>query len=228
MDERINRPEGNIEVGTAYEPNVDIRRSTLMGRDYETSGTPRILGAAPSNRVLHWGPIWAGLATTLVISVLLEALFIGLGFTGHRAGAGFGAGSAMATGWSTVIASFIGVFVGGYLTGYASDMRSRQEGLFNGFLVGVMTILAPLFIGIAGAMSAAQTAANLAPRGAAPSGTQVQNALTIAANSAWPVFIGGVIVLVLAVLGAYAGAMGRDRALVTGAKQDYKKANMVH
>ena len=80
MDERNIRTGRTTDVGADVDRDVDIRRTMIMGRDLDYTGTPRVLAAAPVNRVIHWGPIFAGLITTLVSSLLLGALALGLGF----------------------------------------------------------------------------------------------------------------------------------------------------
>ncbi|HEY9722602.1 MAG TPA: TIGR04086 family membrane protein [Oscillatoriaceae cyanobacterium] len=228
MDERNIRTDKTTDVT----PDVDIRRSMIMGRELDRFGRTDLLVAAPMQRELHWGPIWAGLAATLVVTFLLGALFVGVGFT-PSAGA-FGGLTPASVGWGTVIATIIGVFIGAYLTGYVSDMRTKAEAVYNGLMVGVMTVLTPLIAALFVANTAATAAANSVPRTAAPSATgraignnvaatvphSVTNALTVAANNAWAIFVGGVIVLALSAIAGYLGRRSREAAIAVATRNE--------
>lgn len=228
MDERNLRTDKTSDVT----PDVDIRRSMIMGRDLDRFGRTDLVVAAPMRRELHWGPVWAGLATTLVVTFLLGALFVGVGFT-PSAGA-FGGLTPSSVGWGTVIATIIGVFVGAYMTGYISDMRTKAEAVYNGLMVGVMTVLTPLIAALFLANTAAGAASNMAPRTAAPAATgraiganippsvshTVTSALTVAADNAWAIFVGGVIVLALGAIAGYLGRRSRETAIAAAARDE--------
>ncbi|MFP5459688.1 MAG: hypothetical protein ACLGG7_13200 [Bacteriovoracia bacterium] len=204
-----------------YDRDVDIRRTMIMGRDVDYTGQPRVVAASPGIRALHWGPIFAGLVTTLVVTLLLGALFVGVGFTAE-AGV-FGGLTAAGVGWGALIASLIAVTIGSYLTGYVSDLRTHSEGPMNGFMVGVMTIFTPIILAVMGAYGAATAAI---PETTAPADTAgtvgqnlqgavtpgLQNAWVVAADNAWTVFWGGLLILGLATLGGYLGHKSREKA----------------
>jgi hypothetical protein len=83
---------------------------------------------------VRWGPIWAGLLTTLSIFLLLELMAYAFGWLTLGAGVGNfpGAtrrGDALVTG----IIGLISFFLGGLLTGATSWVRGAAAGLINGF-----------------------------------------------------------------------------------------------
>lgn len=230
-----------------YDRDVDIRRTMIMGRDVDYTGQPRVVAASPGIRALHWGPIFAGLVTTLVVTLLLGALFVGVGFTAE-AGV-FGGLTASGVGWGALIASLIAVTIGSYLTGYVSDLRTRSEGPMNGFMVGVMTIFTPIILAVLGAYGAATTAAtaasNVAPGTTQPGETaqaigqnlqgtvppnvtqNIQNAWVVAADNAWTVFWGGLLILGLATLGGYLGHKSREKAKEARVKKELDRREHV-
>lgn len=209
MDER-NITGRTTDVRTDYDRDVEIRRTAIAGRDYGVSGPIHDVALAPMSKALRWGPIMAGLTTSLVMSLLIGSLFLGLGF--DRSFGVFGGVTAGELGWGAAVATMLAVFLGAYLAGYASDLRAKSEGVTNGFMVGVMTILTPLIAALFGSNMAAAV-----PDPAEPS---VRNALVVAADNAWTVFTVGVLILGVAALGGYLGARIRESALASRARHD--------
>lgn len=244
MDENLSRPERiagtNIDrdintgrIATDYDRDVDIRRSMIMGRDLATPTYTQPFATVPTHRAIHWGPIFAGLTTSLVSTMLLGSLFLGLGF--DRSYGLFGGLTGGQVGIGAGISMILGVFVGAYLGGYVSDVRTKAEAVLNGFMTGVMSILTPIVLALFGAMSAAQTAtlsaAQTLPKSSNVSGVaqsvgnniaanvpsnvsaQVQNGVAIAADNAWQVFAIGMLILGVASLAGYLGRLSRERSL---------------
>lgn len=205
-------------TGASAEPTVDIRRTTIMGRDL---GHNRMQVAVPLQRALSWGPIMAGLMTSLVTSLLFGALFLGLGF--DRAYGVFGGLTSSQVGLGAAIATLIGVFVGGYLTGYVSDIQTKAESVLNGFMVGIMAIALPLFVGAIGGLSAG---ANPAVTSGVSNQTvaTMQSNMAIAAENAWQVFLVGVLVLAVSSFAGYLGRKNREKALELQATHDLDSA----
>lgn len=237
MDERNIRTTGvSHDIDRDVDRDVDIRRTTIMGRDMDYAGNARVLASAPVNRVLHWGPIFAGLITTMVLTLLLGALALGLGFQ-SEAGV-FGGLTGTAVGWGSVVVTLLAVFIGAYMTGYVSNLRSKAEGVFNGFMVGVMTIFTPILLAMLGATTAAAVAGTNLPdttnvtgattgvadnlaAGTSPAvESAVRNAMVIAADNAWMVFLGGLLILGIATLAGYLGAKSREGAIEAMVRKD--------
>lgn len=215
MDER-NLSGRTMDVRTEYDRDVDIRRTAIMGRDFDAYGASSYVATAPMTRALHWGPIMAGLASSIVFSVLFGSLFLGLGF--DRSYGVFGGVTAGEFGWGAAAATLLAVFCGAAITGYVSDLRARSEGVVNGFMVGVMAILAPL---VAALFGSTMGAASIPPGAPLPAG--VRNALVVAADNAWGVFTVGLLILAAAALGGYLGSMGRERALESSARREVER-----
>jgi hypothetical protein len=232
MDERNIRTTG---VSSDVDRDVDIRRTMIMGRDVDYTGGTRVLASAPVNRILHWGPIFAGLITTMVSTLLLGALALGLGFESQYGV--FGGLTGAEVGWGTVAVTLIAVFIGAYMTGYVSNLRARAEGVWNGFMVGVMTIFTPVLLGALGLLGAGAAVAPRATEGAiagdvapgVPEGVEssVRTAMTIAADNAWTVFLGGLLILGLATFAGYLGALSREKAIEKMVERDINRGAAV-
>jgi len=239
VDRDLSQPVGTTSTETRQEPDVDIRRTMIMGRGVDAYGRNVVSAAVPSVRTLHWGPIFAGLMTSLVTSLLLGSLFLGLGF--DRSYGVFGGLNSGHVSIGAGIAMVIGVFAGGYLAGYVSDLSTKAESVLNGFMTGVMAIITPLVVAVFGAFSLANTAtlaaAQTMPRtgvghAAATAGPSAANAvppdvaanvqtnLAIAASNAWQVFLVGIIVLALGAVGGYLGRLNREKAMELQARAD--------
>lgn len=235
MDER-NITGRTTDVRTEYDRDVDIRRTAIMGRDYDVHGHQHTVAMAPMNKALRWGPIMAGLATSIVSSLLLGSLFLGLGF--DRSYGVFGGVTAGEFGMGAAIATLLAVFIGSYIAGYVSDLRAKSEGIMNGFMVGVMSILTPLIAALFGSTVAGAAAATNLPdttnQAGAVSGVAnnvaastpnnveagVRNALVVAADNAWSVFTVGLLILGVAALGGYLGSKSREKALEAQARKE--------
>lgn len=99
---------------------------------------------APARRdSIRWGPVWAGLITTLTIFLLLQLLAIGLGLIGIGPGDGGG-------GWVSAIIGLIAFFTGGSVAGMTSAVRGEATGLLNGFLVWALGTMLIMFLSVLG------------------------------------------------------------------------------
>jgi hypothetical protein len=230
----------------AYEARtreVDIRRTAIPGRDYDAARYAQHVALAPLHKALRWGPIFAGLATSIVASLLIGSLFLGLGF--DRSYGVFGGLTADRAGWGASIATLLAVLIGSLVAGYVSDLRSQAEGVVNGFMVGVMAILTPLVVGVLGGTVAGSAVATNLPAtttasgGAASLGTnlgaavtplmeaQVRSALVVAADNAWFVFVVGLLILGVSSLGGYLGAKARERGLEADARRNFERSAVI-
>jgi hypothetical protein len=239
MDERNIRTGRTTDVNPDVDRDVEIRRTMVMGRDLDYTGTPRVLATAPINRVVTWGPIFAGLITTIVSSLLLGALALGLGF--QRQYGIFGGLTSQGVGWGTVIISLVGVFIGAYFTGYVSNLRTKNEGILNGLMVGMMTIFTPMVLSALGLLTLGTAAVTNVPTSTNPVGTagtvgtnvantmppSVTNALTLAADNAWIVFVGGLLILGIGALAGFLGAKSREKAVETRVSRDIETGRAV-
>ncbi|MDB5101181.1 MAG: hypothetical protein JWM80_5602 [Cyanobacteria bacterium RYN_339] len=206
-----------VGIGTEPAREVDIRRTTIMGRDL---GHQAVV-SAPMHRALSWGPIMGGLMTSLVTSLLFGALFLGLGF--DRSYGVFGGLTSGEVGMGAAIATLLGVFAGAYLTGYVSDIHTKAESVLNGFMVGIMSIAVPLFVGAMAGMSATS---NPDVTGSVSGQTAhvVRYNMAVAADNAWQVFLIGALVLGVSSLAGYLGRKHREKAIELQATHELDRA----
>lgn len=155
--------------------------------------------AEPRDRV-RWGPIWAGLITTLPAFLVMELLAYGIGL---------GYASNAVNAWVSGILVLIAFFIGGWVTGRSSSVRGSGAGLVNGFLVwalGVVLIFGLILLGagqLFGALGQAFTG------GAAGSGVTGTNIAHMARTAAWGGFLSLVVSALAAMLGSWLGSLGR-------------------
>ena len=115
--------------------------SATRSRDHDNDSDGDYVARRDSAR---WGPIWAGLITTLTTFLLLQLLAIGIGLAGVGPSNAGGA-------WVSAIIGIIAFFVGGAVAGMTSAVRGPGTGLLNGFLVwalGTVLILALSALGV--------------------------------------------------------------------------------
>src|SRR5690348_14526972 len=96
-----------------------IREEGLAERHEDEIAVERVVDrtAVARDRV-RWGPIWAGLLTTLSLFLLLELMAYAFGWLTLGSGAGnFPAGATRTAAWVTGIIGLISFFLGGLLTG---------------------------------------------------------------------------------------------------------------
>ena len=165
---------------------------------------------APRDRV-RWGPIWAGLLTTLTTFMILEFLGIGLGLV-STANGNAGATSGISTG----IAGLIAFFLGGWMAESVSLARGGSAGLLNGFLVwalGVMLILVLSVFGLSQLFGALgniggqflSSGHTISTSGVSVSNTQVGN---VTQSAGWGAFVGMVITAAAAAFGGWLSSHG--------------------
>jgi hypothetical protein len=223
--ERVTGPhiDRDINVGrsstpgvqTENEREVEIRRNLVMGRDLETHGSHRLHHTNTDGaHLLSWGSITCGLTTSLTMSVLLGALFLGLGF--DKSYGVFGGLNQGQVGVGAMLAMAIGTFIGAYLSGYLAHFNSK----LHGFMVGVTSIMVPLLISVVGAFGTASAAtSNNTPTNVAHS---IRYSMAVAAENAWQVFLVGTTIIALATVAGYLGHKHTDnmRSLRANRQQD--------
>ena len=136
---------------------------------------------------VKWGAIFAGVITAIMVSILLNLLFIGIGLqtidpsTEANPLAGTGTGSIVAIIISNLVALFAGGFVAGRLAGYKEGLSSTM----NGILVWALLTLATLFAAstlagrlISGVTSALTSSISALGQGAAAIAPEASDALT--------------------------------------------------
>lgn len=96
----------------------------------------------PRDRV-RWGPIWAGLITTLTTFLVLELLMYGLGLLTVDVNSGANGTNGP---WMTAIVGMVAFLAGGWIAGATAAVRGAAAGMANGFMVwGLATLLILFF-----------------------------------------------------------------------------------
>jgi hypothetical protein len=98
---------------------------------------------------VRWGPIWAGLLTTLSLFLLFELMAYAFGWLSLDMGDFLAARRKDA--WVTGIIGLISFFLGGLVTGATAWVRGPGAGLINGFCLwalGTVLILAMSALGL--------------------------------------------------------------------------------
>lgn len=199
-----NRPADNIVERTTYSPAVDYH-----------------------DRV-RWGPILAGLLTSLASQLVLSALGAAIGLSSlsesgaPRTEAG-DVGAAVGI-WS-IISLFISLFIGGWITARTCGPMNRSTALLNGAILWATTLAIGSWLlasGVSGTFGLlVNSAANVASGAVQPGGIDIPNPAAIdpnvtaqqtrdiagnAAKAGWSFTFGSLLGLVAAMIGASIGA----------------------
>jgi hypothetical protein len=185
-------------------------------RDPGMQHPPRTEGLQIRDRV-RWGPILAGLLTTISVFLILGLLGVAIGLTVFDEGTDavtVGTGAAI---WG-ILAALIAFVAGGWVSSWAANQSEFSDAILNGAMVGVAAIVALLWLvgtGVGylfGAVTAnieviAQIGSDLAV-GEIDVAT-AEAALDDAQAGTWATLIGMVVAIIAAALG---GWMGRQPA----------------
>jgi hypothetical protein len=141
-----------------------------QGVDYAGSRRPVAYQPAPRTAVqsttvamrrdlVRWGPIVAGLFTSLTTLILLSLLAVGLGITAASSSSGTSQDTlSIGAAATAAVIGIISFFVGGLVAARTAAIGGRGAGALNGFLVwalGVVLILALAAMGLSAILGAA-------------------------------------------------------------------------
>lgn len=128
------------EVDDAYNPGVRVEQrtrpqlaATRVGEDTMTV----------KDRV-RWGPIMAGLLTTIATMLVLTVLGLAIGISAFEPGNTDGLGTAAGI-WGA-ISAIIAFFVGGWVAAKTAAVGGDGSGLLNGLMVGVTALALILWL----------------------------------------------------------------------------------
>ncbi len=231
-ERRLGDAAGNVQVnldktseGVSYRTTGPGAVAAETPRDdrpvLERTGAWRPEGATGVLQTAHdrirWGPIFAGLATTITTLVVLTLLGLAVGLSVYNSGGDVGTGAKI---WSAVSA-ILAFLAGGYVAGETAAINSDGNALLNGFLVGAAALIMILWLAIAGIGNLmgvignnlgdiARYGVNHLSQGQLSSiGQQAQqnagNAYHVAQSTAWGTWIAIVIGLICAAIGGWAG-----------------------
>lgn len=150
-----------------------------------------------------WGPIWAGLITTLPVFLILELLAYGIGL---------GLTSGTVNAWVTGILVLIAFFIGGWVAGRTSNVRGGVAGLVTGFLVWGLGVTLILLLSLVGAGQLFGTLGQILASGTQlnpGAGINPGNVAGDLRTAAWGGFLSLIVSAAAAMLGSWLGALGR-------------------
>lgn len=170
---------------------------------------------------VRWGPILAGLATTITTMIVLTLLGLAFGLSVYDSGSNVATGVTI---WS-IISAILAFLAGGYVAGETAAINSDGNALLNGFLVGAAALVLILWLAIAGFgnllgavggnlgdiarlgvnhLSQAQLSSigQQAQQGAA---ANASNAYHVAQSTAWGTWVAVIVGLICATIGGWIG-----------------------
>ena len=213
--------------------DTDVRedeRSVVTGQRPlgSHSGTQVGENVMPVRNRVQWGPIIAGVLTSIATLLILSVLGLAIGasvFEPRDAGESIGTGAAI---WGA-LSAIVAFFLGGWVAAKTAAVGGPGSGMINGLMVGA-TILALLLwlvgSGIASIVGAIGSnivdIANLAQDQGQTAQQQAQTADTQEAfenvrDSAWGTLAGLLLPLIAAAVGGYLGHNTR-RELIEGTR----------
>lgn len=170
---------------------------------------------------IRWGPILAGLATTITTMIVLTLLGLAFGLSVYNSGGDVGTGAKI---WSAVSA-VLAVLAGGYVAGETAAINSDGNALLNGFLVGASALVLILWLAIAGIgnlmgaiggnlgdiarlgvnhLNQAQLS-SIGQQAQQNAAANASNAYHVAQSTAWGAWVAIVVGLVCAAIGGWIG-----------------------
>jgi hypothetical protein len=209
---------GGGDPGHSHAPGERIERiSTASGGTTDTAAyAPVETDATLRKDRVRWGPIFAGLLTTIATLVVLTVLGLAIGMTALDPGetGQFDLGTAAAI-WGAVSA-LVAFFLGGWVASRTAAVDGAASGTTNGIMVGVAAIALLIWMvgaglgNLLGVMGAnlnqmADIARTVDPATAEEALPTAQAAYENTRDTAWGTFIGLVLALAAAALGGYLG-----------------------
>ncbi|WP_298460878.1 hypothetical protein [uncultured Cellulomonas sp.] len=166
-------------------------------------------GPTPPTRgdLVRWGPVWAGLVVTLTSFMLLELVFLALGWLSLAQGE-----PGSTSGWISAVLGFVAFFLGGLTAGATAMWRSVKDGLLHGVLVWALTTVGIIFLTVFGGGALFGAAAEVLTQVSAIQRANVPDAdLGAAMDTIQPVLDGAVLGIVLALVAAVLGGAAGGR-----------------
>ncbi len=159
---------------------------------------------------IRWGPVVAGVLTTIATATILTILGLAIGLTAFDPGAE-GVGTAAAIwGIITVIAAF---FAGGFIAGRTAGEPTGEGTALNGLMVGITTLAVMLWLvgtGVGNALGAVGvTVGDIAAVGPQLAPDQATGVFGDAEGNAWATLVALLVALGAATAG---GVVGNHRS----------------
>jgi len=240
-----NKPAGPIATGSARMSDGSMNVTTeRTGEGAVYRAEPRAVAtehtlvesrttATPNRDTLRWGPVLAGLMTTIASMLFLTVLGLAVGLSALEPGdSGRVVGTSAAI-WSA-ISALISFLLGGWVAGRTAGIYKPEHALLNGFMVGATALALILWLISSGvgnlfgtlgtnigdiAQLGAQTvdstdvnnAQNAAQNAADTVRSRAVDSYDEARNSAWGTLGGLALALGAATVGGLAGFKSKSR-----------------
>lgn len=182
-----------------------------------TSPAPARREALPRADMIRWGPVLAGLITTVTVLVVLTVLGLAVGVSAFEPDGLAGADTA-ATIWG-IASGVLAFFAGGAVAAATAMYGGSGSGALQGAMVGVAAIaLIMLLIGLGLGNTLGAAATNLEQFGEVVNDLQADTDEAVAAAEtafenaeagAWGTFIGLIVAVIAATAGGIVGGMRR-------------------
>jgi len=182
-----------------YQPMMQAPMTTdaqMAGQTGAAPVTQTTQIISPQDRV-RWGPVWAGLITTLSVFLVLELLFYSVGALSNVSASGV---ITPANQWVTAVMGVIAFFIGGWVAEATSAARGVGAGVINGLMVWGLATTLLLVLSALGVTSLF----SFAGAGASAGLGAVVNPRAVTLG----VFISLVVAAVAAALGGFAASFG--------------------
>jgi len=215
-----------------YEPEVrtDGEHPVMTGQRQlgSHSGTQIGENVMPVRNRVQWGPIIAGVLTSIATLLILSVLGLAIGasaFEPRDAGESIGTGAAI---WGA-LSAIVAFFLGGWVAAKTAAVGGPGSGMINGLMVGATILALILWLvgsGVASIVGAIGSnivdIANLVQDQGQTAQQQAQTADTQQAfenvrDSAWGTLAGLLLPLIAAAVGGYLGHNTR-RELIEGTR----------
>lgn len=159
----------------------------------------------PRGDRVRWGPLWAGLITTLATFTLLQLVFLAT----NAIDIDLGSGDTSFSFW-TAVSALIAFFLGGLVAGATTKWDRMDDGALHGVLLWALATVALLILGGISARALAGPLAgflnSVGGLNAVPAGPQRDAALDAAQDRAAQALISLFLALAASVAGAVAGS----------------------
>jgi len=157
----------------------------------------------PRDRV-RWGPVWAGVVTTISIFFVLELLFYGFGWVTISINPSTGVVTTnQSAGWITAVLGLISFFIGGWITQLTSSVRGPWEGILHGFIMWALSMVLIFAVSAVG-FGTAFAYVNPSQINVAPS-----QVTSVATSTALWAGLFMILSAIAAILGGWVGDLGR-------------------
>ena len=172
----------------------------------------------PHGDRVRWGPLWAGLITTLSTFTLLQLVFLAT----KAVDVDLGTGDTSFSFWSAVSA-LLAFFLGGLVTGASTKWDRADDGALQGFLHWALATVALLILGGVSARALAGPLGgflnSVGGAGGLPAGPQREAALEAAQDRAAQALLSLFLALAASVTGAVVGSKLWPRRHTYGARR---------